>query len=64
MFSTTKVEHAQKLQKYMALVPEPMNRKFEQRVSKQEAVERKEARTQLRTKLFPEGNFYLYEGYM
>lgn len=41
------------LQKYTGMIPDPLNRQFNIRVSKPEAIARKDERNKLTTQLFP-----------
>lgn len=43
------------LEKYEAKIPDPLNRQFDNRVLKAEAICRKDERNKLRTELFPAG---------
>lgn len=56
MFEMSEDARAKQLAKYSDMVPEPLNRQFSHRVSKDEAISRKEERLKMRATLFPEGN--------
>jgi len=60
LFSLPQEALANKLQKYEAMVPEPLNRQFPDRVSKEDAISRKEERNKIRTHLFPAGTYTMY----
>ena len=56
MFSQSAKYRIEILQKYKAMIPDPLNRQFDNRVSKAEAILRKDERNKLTTQLFPAGN--------
>ncbi len=56
MFSQSTKDYSKILEKYLAKIPDPLNRQFDDRVSKAEAISRKDERNKLTTKLFPAGN--------
>ena len=55
LFSMSADACGQRLMKYEAMIPEPLNRQFPNRETKDEAVNRKQQRNKLRAQLFPEG---------
>ena len=55
LFSMTKQERDNIRAKYKAKVPDPLNRQFPERASKDKAIKPHEARKELRTELFPSG---------
>ena len=55
LFSMTKQERDNIRAKYKAKVPDPLNRQFPERASKDKAIKRHEACKELRTELFPSG---------
>lgn len=67
LFSMTKQERDTIRAQYKAKIPEPLTNQFTDRVSKDTAIKRHEARKELRTELFPSGevftknkNIYIY----
>ena len=56
MFSQSAKYRIEILQKYKAMIPDPLNRLFDNRVSKAEGILRKDERNKLTTQLFPAGN--------
>ena len=56
MFSQSTEDCSKILEKYVAKIPEPLNRQFADRLSKPEAISHKDERNRLTTKLFPAGN--------
>ena len=55
LFSMTKQEMDNIRTKYKAKIPDPLNRQFPERTSKDMAIRRHKARNELRTELFPSG---------
>ena len=55
LFSMTKQERDNIRAKYKAKIPDPLNRQFPERASKDKAIRRYEARNELWTELFPSG---------
>ena len=55
LFSMTKQERDNIRAKYKAKIPDPLNRQFPERTSKDTAIRRHEAHKELRTELFPSG---------
>ena len=61
MFSQSAKDRLKILEKYQAKILDPLDRQFDDRVSKAEAVCRKDERNKLRTDLFPAGiRNYMY----
>ena len=56
MFSQSAKDRIEILQKYKAMIPHPLNRQFDNKVSKAKAISRKDERNKLTTQLFPAGN--------
>ena len=42
------------------MIPDPLNRQFDNRVSKAEAILRKDERNKLTTQLFPAGKWHMF----
>lgn len=55
LFSITKEERDSIREKYKGKIPEALTNQFPDRVSKETAIERHDARKRLRTELFPSG---------
>jgi hypothetical protein len=55
MLNHSAKEHLKMLKKYQAKIPDPLNRQFDDRVSKAEAICLKYERNKLKTELFPAG---------
>ena len=61
LFSLTDAERKEVLEKYLSKQPEPLNRQFLERKSKEEAVKDYRARQQMRkTSLVPSGELLFY----
>lgn len=57
LFSLPEGEMKKKLDDYIAKIPEPMNTQFEERLTKNEAVQRDQSRRELISiNLYPDGN--------
>ena len=59
MFRITKKEREAIREKYKGKIPEPLTNQVPDRVSKETAIGRHDARKWLRTELFPSGNMSL-----
>jgi hypothetical protein len=62
LFAWNEDEITSVFQQYTKKIPEPMNRKFEERLSKEEAIQKHKARKSLPpAELFPPGNYNILQ---